>query len=232
MSRVLKFIHAETEGASLFGRDLLEAFPDQEEMVPAIEVAPEGDGDSEPSPVDTEQLRQEVLAAARDEAAQKVQEAYQEGLSRGTEAGKEAFQATLAECAAAIKNAGDQIEAAHCAFLQSLEPQVIALIKDIAAKVIAVELKTNEAILQRTVERTLSELVGEHTVTLLLNPQDLEAIRHHEVELLASFPRISTLTLEADDSIAPGSCIARTDTMDVDGRLETLLSHVLDSLTE
>ncbi len=232
MSRVLKFIHAETEGASLFGRDLLEAFPDKEEMVPALEATPEEDRDGEAAPVDTEQLRQEVLAAARDEAAQKVQEAYQEGLARGTEAGKEAFEATLAECASALTAAGEQIEATHRAFLESLEPQVIALVKDIASKVIAVELQTNDAILQRTVERTLSELVGEHAVTLLLNPQDLEAIRHHEVQLLESFPRISTFSLEADESIPPGGCIARTDTMDVDGRLDTLLSHVLDSLTE
>ena len=232
MSRVLKFIHAETEGASLFGRDLLEAFPDEEEMVLAIEATPEDDSEGAAPPVDTEQLRQEVLDAARDEAAQKVQEAYQEGLTRGTEAGKEAFEATLAECATALKAAGEQIEATHRAFLDSLEPQVIALVKDIASKVIAIELQTNDAVLQRTVERALSELVGEHAVTLLLNPQDVEAIRNHEIQLLASFPRLSTLTLEADESISPGGCIARTDSMDVDGRLDTLLSHVLDSLTE
>lgn len=232
MSKVLKFIHAETEGASLFGRDLLEAFPEEADMVHVVEATPEGELEGEPAPVDTEQLRQEVLAAARDEAAQKVQEAYQEGLSRGTEAGKEAFEATLAECAAALTSAGDQLEAAHRAFLENLEPQVIALVKDIAAKVIAVELQTNDAILARTVSRALSELVGEHAITLLLNPQDLEAMRDQEVKLLDSFPRITTLNLEADESIAPGSCIARTDTMDVDGRLDTLLAHVLDSLTE
>ena len=58
-----------------------------------------------------------------------------------------------------------------------------------------------------------------------------EAVKAHEVGLLDSFPGIARLDVLADETVEPGGCIARTDTTDVDARVDTLLAQVLDSLT-
>ena len=50
------------------------------------------------------------MAAARKEAGQKVQEAYQEGLARGMHAGQERFEASLAHCAEALEAAVSLVE--------------------------------------------------------------------------------------------------------------------------
>lgn len=234
MAKILKFIHAETGGAHNYGRDALEAFPDKEAFVPAFKLLPvEEEGvEIEAPPLDPDALRQEILAEARAEAERKVQEAYQEGLARGTEAGREAFEASLAQCGEALMQAGAALQEAHAAFLENLEPQILTLVKEIAARVIDVELKSNPDIVAHTVRRALELLSDDHRVVLSLNPQDLEAIATHQVELLDSFPRIEALSLQADESVAPGGCVASTDTTDVDARLDVILAQVLDSLTE
>jgi len=233
MDKVLKFIRAETEGAAPFGRDLLEAFADELPPPPTFTLLSESaEGHEEQPPVDPEVIRQEILAEARAEAERLVQQAYKEGLARGTEAGREAFDATLAQCAQALSAAGDALQESHVAFLENLEPQVLSLVKEIVTRVIDVELRINPDVLRRSAERALALLADEHKVTLSLNPGDLEAIQAHKVELLDAFPRIESLTLQADPSVAPGGCVASTPATDVDAQIETRLAQVLDSLTE
>jgi flagellar assembly protein FliH len=232
MTKVLKFVHAETEGATPFGRDLLESFPDEEREVPTFEAPEEPEEKAmEEASLDPDAIREEIMAAARVDAEEKVQEAYQEGLARGTEAGREAFDATLAKCSKTLNAAGAALEESHRAFLDDLEPQVLSLVKALVTKVIEVELKTNPDVLKKSVERALALLVDGHQVSLLLNPADVEAVKAHEVGLLDSFPGIARLDVLADETVEPGGCIARTDTTDVDARVDTLLAQVLDSLT-
>ena len=193
MAKILKFIHAQTESVSPYDRDLLESFPDKDQAPPAFEELVEIDEEiEEPEvPQDPEALREELMATLRADAEEKVKEAYREGLARGTAAGQEAFDLTLAQCAEALEQAGKAIEEKHTEFLDNLSPQVLTLVKAIATKVIEVELKTNPEVLEQTVRRALALLTDGHQVTLSLNPADLDAIRDHEVELLDSFPRWS-----------------------------------------
>ncbi len=234
MARILKFVHAETVEVARFDRESLEEFPDEALLAPDFLPMEEEDGDiaEEEPPVDPEVLREEVMAAAREEAAQKVQEAYQEGLARGTQAGRERFDASLAHCTEALEAAATAIQTSHDAFVDSLEPQVLALVKLMVTRVIDAESKSNPDLLQLTARRALARLAGQFSVTLLVHPDDVEALKLHEVSLLDSVSGVDTLHIQANDTVAPGGCIAQSSEMEVDARLETLLNQVLDALTE
>lgn len=234
MSRILKFVHAETGDATHFGRDFLEEFPDAELLAPDFEV-PVDDGDAteeEEPPFDPEQIREEIMAAAREEAAQKVQEAYQEGLARGTRAGEERFEATLAHCGEALLAAAEALQRSQADFVDSLEPQIVALVRMMVERVVGDEIRHNPDHLPRMARRVLARLAGEFSVTLLVHPDDLAAMKAHEVTLLDQIPGVEHLTVQASEEVEPGGCIARSDTMEVDARLDTLLAQVLDALTE
>ena len=229
MARILKFIRAETGDVTRFDRDCFEEFPDiPEETYPGEPVAET----EEEAPLDPDAIREAIMAAARADAECKVKEAYQEGLDRGMETGRQRFDASLARCADALNAAAKAIETSHAEFLGQLEPQVIALLKLAVTRVIGAEMRGNPDLLQHTVRRALEKLSGQYAVTLLLHPDDLEAIRKHEITLLDSVPGIQTLEIVASDAVEPGGCIARSDFMEVDARLETLLGQVLDALTE
>jgi len=231
MSRILKFVRAETESATHFGREFLVEFPD-DINVSAAGAAPAGDLAEEPPPIDPDVLREEIIAAARADAEQMVREAYQEGFARGEEAGRNHFDATIAKSAEALTAAGAAVQAAQQQFLGNLEPQVLALVKLIATRVVGAESRVNPELITNTVRRALELLAGQYAITLLLHPDDLEAIRKHEIALLDETPGLESLQLTASPDVEPGGCIARSEFMEVDARLETLLEHVLDALTE
>ena len=234
MARILKFVHAETAEVARFDRESLEEFPEEELLAPDFlpATAEEEELAEEESLLDPELLREEIMAAAREEAAQKVQEAYQEGLARGMQAGQERFEASLAHCAEALEAAATAIQASHDQFPESLEPQVLALVKLMVNRVVDAELKSNPDLLQLMARRALARLAGQFSVTLLVHPDDVEALKLHEVSLLDSVTGVDTLHIQASDTISPGGCIAQSSEMEVDARLETLLNQVLDALTE
>ena len=99
-------------------------------------------------------------------------------------------------------------------------------------RVVDAELKSNPDLLQLMARRALARLAGQFSVTLLVNPDDVEALKLHEVSLLDSVTGVDTLHIQASDTISPGGCIAQSSEMEVDARLETLLDQVLDALTE
>lgn len=234
MSRILKFVHSETAEVARFDRGCLEEFPEKETLAPDFLPLEEDDPETEEElpPIDPELIREEIMAGAREEAARKVQEAYQEGLTRGTQAGQERFDASLARCTEALEGAGAAIQSSHDTFLDSLEPQVVALVKLMAERVVQAELKSSPEALQHMARRALSRLAGQFSVTLLVHPDDLDALKAHQVSLLDSVAGVDTLHIQSSDTVEPGGCIAQSEEMEVDARLETLLAQVLDALTE
>lgn len=234
MARILKFVHSETEAIAPFGRDALDEFPEKEPLLPDFlpHVEEEPEPEEEIAEISPEVIREEIMAAARREAAQKVQEAYQEGLARGTQAARERFETSLAKCTEALNAAAVAIQDSHEQFLDTLEPQVVALVKLMAQRVIASELKSSPESLQLMARRALSRLSGQFSVTLLVHPDDLDALKAHQITLLDSVAGVDTLHILASDSVEPGGCIAQSEEMEVDARIETLLGQVLDALTE
>lgn len=231
MGRVLKFFRSETGGATRFDRGSLEEFP--EDPTVGLPPAPDAEALAEESPaIDPDALREAIMSAARVDAEAKVKEAYQEGLARGIEAGRQQFEASIAQSAGAVTAAAEAIGATQTQFLDSLEPQILGLVELMVKRVIGVELRTNPDLLQNTVRRALEKLAGQYAVSLHLHPDDLEAIRQHEITLLDSVPGVESLQLLASDEVEPGGCIARSEFMEVDARLESLLAQVLDALTE
>lgn len=210
-----------------YGRESLEEFPE----APDPDVPEEPDAPIE-LPFDPEQIRQEIMEAARFDAEEKVKLAYQEGLARGTEAGRERFLASIAKSAEALEAAAESLREAHEDFLSTLEPQVVNLVKLLVRRVLDREIRTDPGLVQHTARRALSRLAGQYTVTLLVNSGDFDAIRMHEITLLESVSGVDTLHVVASDTVEPGGCIARSEEMEVDARLENLLAQVLDALTE
>jgi flagellar biosynthesis/type III secretory pathway protein FliH len=231
VGRVLKFVHAQTTDVTPFGRDALEEFPDAPAYVlPAFQE--EAPPEEVEMPLDPDVIREEIMAAARIDAEHKVKEAYQEGLARGTEAGRERFDATIAKSAEALQAAAEAIRESHEHFLNGLEPQVIGLVKALVTKVIDLEMSTHPDLLNHMVRRALDRMAGQFAVTLLVNPQDLEAIRAHEIALLDGIPGVESLQVVASEDVGPGGCIARSADLEIDARLESLLEQVLNALTE
>jgi flagellar biosynthesis/type III secretory pathway protein FliH len=228
MARIFKVEERQQQQMHEYARHDLEEFAEADPE----ELAPDADLEEAPPPPDPEEERQAILAEAREEAARKVQEAYNEGLNRGMEAGQEAFQASLAEVRQTLDTAAAIMQQAREAFLESLEPQVVALVTLMARRILNAELATSEDRIRQTARRALEMIADAQRVTLFVHPEDLDALREHKVTLLEEFDLIEEVRLEADAQVAPGSCVANTDKLQVDAQWETLMNNLLEDMLE
>lgn len=173
-----------------------------------------------------------ILTQAREDAEEKVREAYAEGMRRGMEAGEEKFNESVGGSAQLLSQAGDTLRQAREDFLESLEPQMVKLATSIASKIIDREAQVSPDIVNRTVRSILKRVLEEERVVLRVNPQDLETLREQRIQLLEEFEGIEQLELQPDETIAPGGCIAVTENVRIDGRLESQLEQILNQLME
>lgn len=227
MAKVFKAGGAHGRAVMPVGAADLEAFPERE--APRMDFPPLTDS-GRPELTDPEAIRQAVLAEARDEAAQKIQDAYAEAFERGMQAGREAFEASVAQAAAALESAAGAIQEAREEFLGALAPQVLELTVLIARRILARELHGDSELVVRTVRRALEKIADRQRLVVQAHPADLEALRAQQISLLESFPGIDALEIRASELVTPGGCIVESRLMHVDARMETLLANILDAL--
>ncbi len=173
-----------------------------------------------------------ILEQARQEAEEKVREAYAEGMRRGLEAGEEKFNDSVGESATMLNQAAESIKQAREEFLESIEPQMVQLATSIASKILDWETQVSAEVVKRTTHTVLKRILDEERVVLRVSPQDLATLREHRIQLLEEFEGIKQLELHADESIAPGGCIAVTEHLRIDGRLESQLEQIMNQLME
>ncbi len=229
MKRIVKHTDAISRRAARVPREELEEFPVAPVSEPGSYAPPGEEAETEDS-LSPEELRELVLAEAREEAARKVEEAYQEGYNRGVAAGREAFKESVAHAAEMLESAANAMRQAREDFLQSLEPQVVELATLIAERVIEREARTDPELVHATAARALARIADRQRLRLRVHPGDLEALQTHQVTLLEEFSGIETLDIEGDDEVTPGGCVAESELMQVDARLSTLLNNVLDTM--
>ena len=173
-----------------------------------------------------------IMAEARAEAEEKVHEAYAEGLRRGEEAGRERFDESLAECEAALQEAGQAILKAQTEFVESLEPQVVSVIEAIALRILRRESTTDPELVKTMAREALTCLTGQEQLLVRVNPQDAQALRDHRVDLLSEIEGIDHFEIIDDDSVSPGGCVTESDRAHIDARFESQLKEILDRLME
>ena len=183
---------------------------------------------SNPSPPTAE----ETIAALKAEAEEQVRAAYAEGLHRGEEAGRAQFLASVAHAAETLTTAAHAMQRARQQFLESLEPEVINMVRLVTERIVRREMRTDPELVGRTVRAALELMLDCERVTLLVNPDDLAALREQQVALLEEFEGVAHLEIRPDDSVEPGGCIADAPSMQVDGALKTQLQRVFDAMLE
>ena len=171
-----------------------------------------------------------ILAQARDQADQKVREAYTEGMQRGVEAGRQQFEEAVAQAAAALGASAEAMRGAREQFLASLEPQVVELALEIARRILQREARTDRDLVTTTVRKALRHLADREQMLIRVNPADLEGLRAQKVRLIEDFEDVREIIVEADEALSPGGCIVESRLMQVDARIEAQLDTILEVL--
>lgn len=173
-----------------------------------------------------------VLARAREEAEEKVQAAYAEGLRRGEEAGRKHFDESIGKASEMLEQAAKALVAAREDFFRKTTPHLVQLAGQIAEQILGREAQVSPEVVETAAYRILECLVDQESVTLHIAPEDLEAVRNHRVELLEKFEGLKTLQIVGDDSIAPGECVGDSGALVADGLWRNQIAQILEQILE
>lgn len=208
-----------------------ESLPELQEarLVPMSE--PESEEFLQPQ-IDVEALRQQVLDEANREAEQVYEQAREAGYRQGLEAGKAEFARKVEGVLEMYGQLAEELRRKREGFLDSLEPQVLALAKLIAQRVIDREVTLDDRLIVRTVRRALAEVSDRQKIRVTVSPEDLAVMRELVPELRLEFPGIETVEVVPGEQVGRGGCIVESELMRVDARLETQLTRVLEALSE
>ena len=145
-------------------------------------------------------IRQEaerlLIEAVREKEAERA---------RGLAEGRETGLAEVTERLAAIEIERERL-------LAGQEKEIVAMVLEIAQKVVARELKKKAVV--DIVRQALRQAVGGRVV-VKLNPSDKSKVAKEALD------ETRTVVLEEDESIRAGGCVVETELGSVDARLET-----------
>jgi flagellar assembly protein FliH len=173
-----------------------------------------------------------ILETARLETERLAQEAYEEGFRKGRADGEDEFRKEVGASAEALAAVSESIRAAHGAFLESLEPQVLSLVQAIVQRVLYRDMRADPDLVLRTVRHALENLTDRARLLVRLNPADLEVVRNHKLTFLEEFDGVRQMELMGDDTITSGGCIVESELMQVDAQLDERLERVFEAMLE
>lgn len=221
MSKIIKSSDVQPNAYGGFVRDFL--VDETEETIVEGFDEPEDEGEPLPDP-------EEILAAARAEAEEKVREAYAEGMRRGEERGIAAFQERAGDAIAVVEQAIQLIQEQRTQFIASMEPQVVGLVRFMAERLIRREWEQDEATVLRMARESLGAIGDAQRLTIRVHPEDVAIIREHRSELLDGLNQISNVSIAPDETVERGGCLVETEHLVVDGTLQAQLEKILEAL--
>ena len=148
--------------------------------------------------------------------------------AEGYEAGLADARRDLDPAAAALGQALVQAEQERAGAADALEREAAELSLQIAEKVVGGALAVQPERVLEVVRGALRRLVERHTVTILVNPDDLELVREATASLEGALGGIEKLDIQAERRVARGGAILRT----VDGELDARIASQLERVRE
>jgi len=194
-----------------------------------------------------DQGAQRVLAEAQAQAEHVVAEAYaqaeavkqsareaghREGYTRGYSDGLTAAQTETREVLNQARLIAEGAAAARDALIAGVEAEIVALVLDVARKVIGQEMAQDSTIVLRTVERALTHIKGNGLLRLRVNPADVDLVTQHWSSPRSPEPRSRRWEIVGDATVSRGGCVIDTKAGQVDARIETQLAQIEQTFTQ
>lgn len=177
-----------------------------------------------PPPAPLEEVR--ALHAAELEAVRA------QAFAEGHAAGRSEAEALLGPASQALVEAAAQLRAAREDAAREAEHAAVALGLRIAEQATYAAVAVEPERVVAVVRGALRRLVERERVTLLVHPDDLEAVRGATDRLVGELGGIGHLEVQAERRLARGGAIVRTPDGDVDATLESKLDRAREVLEE
>jgi flagellar assembly protein FliH len=181
---------------------------------------------SEPPPRDAPAR---MIAQASAEADAIREHARRDGHEQGLSAGREEGISQMRSATAALTDALAGVHALREEVAATVERDAIELALALAQKILAATQQVSPESVIDVVQGALRRVGGQRSITILVNPTDLELVRDALGDGASDISQqaggLGALDLQADQRVQSGGAIVRTAEGEVDAQIETQLER-------
>lgn len=169
-----------------------------------------------------------ALAEAVSQAEEIREQARLEGFEQGRAAGHEQGRAEAESAAQSLMEALAGVQALRQEVSDAVEHDAIELALSLAGKIVLATLQIRPELVVEVVQGALRRVSGQRTITILVNPADLETVRGALGDLQAQSVAVEQWDLQPDQRVQAGGAIVRTAEGEVDARVQTQLERAAE----
>jgi flagellar assembly protein FliH len=161
-------------------------------------------------------------AAARADTI--AQDARRRGHDEGFHAGREAADAEMNDMLVTMRGLLEMARVERHKLIEEAEPELVRLAIGIAERVLHQQVALDRSVVVEMAKTAIGRLIERDSVTVRVNPADLERMREHRDELMA-LSDIRNLRLLEDKRVDRGGVVVETDAGTIDARIGTQLDE-------
>jgi flagellar assembly protein FliH len=161
-------------------------------------------------------------AAARADTI--AQDARRRGHDEGYHAGREAADAEMNDMLVTMRGLLEMARIERHKLIEEAEPELVRLALGIAERVLHQQVALDRGVVVEMAKTAIARLIERDSVTVRVNPADLERMREHRDELMA-LGDIRNLRLLEDKRVDRGGVVVETDAGTIDARVSTQLDE-------
>jgi flagellar assembly protein FliH len=175
-----------------------------------------------------EEARARALALiddAEQRAAQIEAAAKAAGFEQGVHDGRAAAQAEMDEMIETMRGLIDMARIERHKIIEGAEPEILRLSMAIAERILHAHVALDPATVLDMTRSAITRLVNRETVTVRVNPADIELMREHRDQLM-TMNDIDNMRLIEDQRVDRGGVVIETEAGTIDAKIATQLREV------
>jgi len=161
-------------------------------------------------------------AATRADAA--LEEAQAKGHAAGFAEGTAAADREMSDMMATMRNIVDVARAERHKLMENAEPELVRLAVGIAERVLHQQIALDRGVVVEMAHVAIARLVDRESVTVRVNPSDVERMREHRDEFLNAGD-IKNFRVIEDQRVDRGGVVVETDGGTIDARISTQVNE-------
>lgn len=161
-----------------------------------------------------------IVETAQNDATQIAQQAQTDGREAGHRAGLEAVESEMEEMLATMRGLIDMARVERHKIIEGAESEIVKLAIGVAERVLHKAVEVDREIVVAIARAAIAQLVDRESVTVRVNPIDLERMKQHRDSMLALGESRHMRVIE-DQRIDPGGVVVETDGGTLDAKIAT-----------
>jgi flagellar assembly protein FliH len=166
----------------------------------------------------------QLLAEAAERGDALVETVQAEARTAGHAEGSAAADREMSDMMATMRNLVDMARVERHKLMESAEPELVRLAVGIAERVLHQQIALDRGVVVEMARVAIARLVEKESVTVRVNPGDLERMREHRDELLSN-GEIKNFRVIEDQRVDRGGVVVETDGGTIDARISTQVNE-------